>query len=89
MKKLLGYNALLNTDETITKLSYACGFSSASSFNKLFKETYNCTPTEYRKQHINGISSINKDINKNMKKSKSYLDVDRKSAFKKLFSYFW
>ena len=34
---------------TITEISVAVGFNSFSYFSKLFKDAYNCTPTEYRK----------------------------------------
>lgn len=81
-------NMLRNTDKSITEISNNSGFSNISFFNKIFKENYSCTPTGYRKQikdmHIeDGIFGINKKQNRSM----SYLDVDRNSVFKKLFSY--
>ncbi|SKC49372.1 GH39 family glycosyl hydrolase [Maledivibacter halophilus] len=79
---------LLNTNKTITELSYESGFSSTKSFNKLFKDTYCFTPTEYRKKcgdKTNNSEDNDKELEK--KKSKTYLDVDRSAAFKKLFSY--
>ena len=85
------YNAvdmLKNTDKTIIDISHISGFSSVNSFNKIFKETYNCSPTEYRKNY----KAMSKDINNstdynNMTRSKIYLDVDRTSALKKLLTY--
>ncbi|ABX43014.1 helix-turn-helix domain-containing protein [Lachnoclostridium phytofermentans] len=39
---------LLNPDLTITEIALQSGFSSLSTFNRTFKRTKNCTPTEYR-----------------------------------------
>lgn len=41
---------LLNSNYTITKISYASGFPSTKSFYKLFKDINNCTPTDFRKK---------------------------------------
>lgn len=79
---------LINTDKTITELSYDSGFPNVASFNRLFKEIYNCTPTEYRRQYLNiSNNDIKTTCFKKKKRSKSYLDVDRNTAFKKLFNY--
>lgn len=79
---------LTSTDKTITEISYKSGFPSTKSFNKLFKDIYNLTPTEFRKQRENP-NYISKaevhDIGK--VRSKTYLDVDRSAAFKSLFQY--
>lgn len=40
---------LINTKETITNISYECGFGSASYFGKVFNEQIGCNPLEYRK----------------------------------------
>ncbi len=81
-------NMLIDTNQTITEISYASGFSNVNFFNKLFKETYNCLPTEYKKQYADEEPCDKCYINiKKEYKSKSYLDVNRASAFKKLFSY--
>lgn len=74
-------DALLGTDKAITEIAQDCGFPNMNSFNRLFKEAYNCTPTEYRKKHGN-----DSDLGK-PKRSKTYLDVDRDAALKKLFTY--
>lgn len=37
------------TDMSITDISYACGFNSHETFNRLFKNTFKTTPREYRK----------------------------------------
>ncbi|HCL00840.1 MAG TPA: AraC family transcriptional regulator [Lachnoclostridium phytofermentans] len=39
---------LLNPDLTITEIALQSGFSSLSTFNRTFKRSKNCTPTEYR-----------------------------------------
>ncbi|MBU5437842.1 helix-turn-helix domain-containing protein [Tissierella sp. MSJ-40] len=82
-------NLLLNSDKTITEISYESGFASTKSLNKLFKDVYDCSPSEYRKAYGNIVYNENKDRNEdsNKKKSRTYLDVDRKAAFKRLFSY--
>src|SRR5699024_9322879 len=63
---------------------FQTGFSSTNYFNRVFREYYNCTPTEYRRDNRNGESQNTNYINK---KSKSYLDVDRVSVFESLFKY--
>ena len=35
--------------ESITNIAFASGFSSLCSFNRIFKDTFSATPTEYRK----------------------------------------
>lgn len=43
-------NEMLYTEKNITKIAMDCGFSNVSSFNKIFREIYKMTPTEYRLQ---------------------------------------
>lgn len=74
---------LINTDNKVTDIVFKCGFSSTNYFNRIFKEKYNCTPTEYREENI----ILNKNLDIDKIKNKTYLDVDRKAAFKKLLSY--
>ncbi|CCQ96797.1 Transcriptional regulator, AraC family [[Clostridium] ultunense Esp] len=85
------YNAvdmLKNTDKSIIDISHASGFSNVNSFNRIFKETYNCSPSEYRKNSKNMSEYVNNSTNyKTIARSKTYLDVDRTSALKKLFTY--
>ncbi len=81
-------NLLSISNKTITEVSYESGFSSTKSFNKLFKKTYGCTPSEYRKQYLDKTDIVNNgDGELEELKSKTYLDIDRSTAFKKLFSY--
>lgn len=70
---------LITTDMSIIDISNASGFANINSFNNLFRDTYNCTPTEYRKNQAYK--------NEEKKRSKTYLDVDRDAALKKLFTY--
>ncbi|TDQ19240.1 ligand-binding sensor domain-containing protein [Algoriphagus boseongensis] len=42
---------LEKTDETISEIAYAVGFSSPSYFIKSFKETYGVTPAEYQQNN--------------------------------------
>lgn len=39
---------LINTDNYIKDIALDLGYIDTSYFNKIFKETYNCTPTNYR-----------------------------------------
>ncbi|MBU2949370.1 AraC family transcriptional regulator [Tamlana agarivorans] len=41
-------NYLKNTDMNISEVVYSIGFSSRSYFSKIFKESYNCSPSEYK-----------------------------------------
>ena len=41
--------SILYSSKSIAEISEDCGFSNPSAFNKLFKKTYGCAPTEYRK----------------------------------------
>lgn len=41
---------LKNTDESVSQIASACGFSQQSYFDRQFGRTYGCTPREYREQ---------------------------------------
>lgn len=41
---------LLYTEKSITQISQECGFENSSAFNKLFKKSYSCSPSEYKKR---------------------------------------
>lgn len=75
-----------NSDDTITNIAYVSGFPSTNSFNRLFKIEYNCSPTEYRERLLRSNPKSIK-ANKHNTKIGTYLDVDRNSAFKKLYCY--
>lgn len=78
---------ILNTNENMIDISNSNGFSSTNSFNKVFRERYLCTPTEYRKKHKDELGYSNVSDRNKSTQIKTYLDVDRTEAFKKLFSY--
>ncbi len=40
--------SLLYSRKSVTVISEECGFSNPSAFNKLFKKTYGCSPTQYQ-----------------------------------------
>ena len=39
---------LIEQDESISYIAYGCGFNSIANFNRMFKKSKGCTPTEYR-----------------------------------------
>lgn len=52
-QKLLKANQLLVvTDFSVSEICYEVGFSDTSHFTKIFKQKYNATPTEYRKNKV-------------------------------------
>ena len=42
---------LLKTDDTITEVSYACGFNNQTYFNRQFKKINGLSPRDYRKKY--------------------------------------
>lgn len=42
---------LSTTDDTVTEVSYKCGFNEVSYFGKCFKANYNISPSEYAKNY--------------------------------------
>lgn len=40
---------LLSTDDSITKIALACGFSGSNYFKDLFRREMGCSPREYRR----------------------------------------
>lgn len=49
----LAESLLINPELTITEIAYQCGFSSISSFIRMFKLLKFCTPTEFRNMYTN------------------------------------
>jgi transcriptional regulator GlxA family with amidase domain len=39
---------LLNTEETVTRIAFACGFADSSHFSRQFQDEFDSTPTEMR-----------------------------------------
>lgn len=48
----LASNLLCDKCESVLSVSEKCGFGSASSFNRAFKKTVGCTPTEWRRKQL-------------------------------------
>jgi LacI family transcriptional regulator len=44
---------LLETDKTVSEISMESGFAMSNNISRQFKQVKGCTPTEYRKKHIN------------------------------------
>jgi LacI family transcriptional regulator len=44
---------LLETDKTVSEISMESGFALSNNISRQFKQVKGCTPTEYRKKHIN------------------------------------
>jgi AraC-like DNA-binding protein len=49
--------SLIETNDSIADICYACGFNNMSNFNRIFKKYQNCTPTEFR-TNFSGIKSV-------------------------------
>lgn len=41
---------LIESDKGICEISYDCGFNNIANFNRIFKKSKNCTPSEFRKE---------------------------------------
>ena len=44
---------LLETTNTISEISYNCGFNNISNINRIFKKKKGSTPTDYRERNMN------------------------------------
>lgn len=54
-KRIRVAESLLSRQElSITEIALQSGFSSISTFNRIFKKLKNCSPTEYRESYISG-----------------------------------
>lgn len=42
---------LVNSNKAIIDISNTSGFSNVNFFNRIFRDTYNCSPTEYRERY--------------------------------------
>lgn len=45
---------LMYSDDSIMKIALENGFASVAAYNKVFKDTYHKTPSEFRKEHKSG-----------------------------------
>lgn len=50
LRLALGVKQLLNLDMPVTEVGQETGYETPSSFNKVFKQTFGCSPSQYRKQ---------------------------------------
>ena len=41
---------LLDTQLSVAEIGYSCGFNTLSHFNRLFRESKGCTPSEFRER---------------------------------------
>lgn len=60
---------LVESDKAITRVAVDNGFFNVNGFNKKFKEQYNQTPSEYRKQHSVSRQEINTNTVEKLKLS--------------------
>lgn len=60
---------LKNLRQTVSEISYMCGFNDPAYFSKVFKTSYGCSPGEFRRSMPakNGNGSRNKKLNGNGK----------------------
>ncbi len=70
---------LIHTENHITRIAMDCGFSSASSFNRVFRESYGIAPTEYRSQQRTIAAEQPENIEKLKKKLRQELQIAGKS----------
>ncbi|MFV0377834.1 MAG: AraC family transcriptional regulator [Mangrovibacterium sp.] len=42
---------LIESNKTITEVCYDCGFNNISNFNRIFKKSQGCTPSEFRENY--------------------------------------
>ena len=43
---------LIETEKSISEISYDCGFNNIANFNRVFKKAKNCTPSEFRREFV-------------------------------------
>lgn len=67
---------LENTQISITKIAIEVGFTSSSLFNRVFREEYGLTPSQYREQCKNPRSN---NQARNLKRVRRILENDRKT----------
>ena len=50
----LGYatRRLVDTTDSVSEISYYCGFNTLSNFNRLFRKRKGCSPTEFRDYYM-------------------------------------
>lgn len=55
----LGYSTryLIESNKSISEISYLCGFNNLSNFNRIFRKRQGCTPSEFR-MNFTGTSNV-------------------------------
>lgn len=53
---------LLYTDQPITRIALDSGFPSLTAFNRVFRETYQLTPSQYRKAALDSVPGARQDL---------------------------
>ncbi len=48
---------LIEKDLSIAEIAFKCGFNNIANFNRVFKKTKNCTPSQYREE-FSGIKRV-------------------------------
>lgn len=43
---------LIESEKSIGEISYQCGFNNIANFNRIFKKSKECTPSEFRKEFV-------------------------------------
>ncbi|MCD7920963.1 MAG: helix-turn-helix domain-containing protein [Clostridiales bacterium] len=61
IKCLQASHELISTDKNITRLAMDCGFSGLSAFNKVFRDIYGMSPSDYRKTYQGKLRSCDKE----------------------------
>lgn len=79
---------ILYSDESIMKIAMENGFASVAAFNKLFKENYHQTPSEFRRQHKSKAEKYTENQQKNQafiqEKVEQYLERNPSQQEKEL-----
>ena len=44
--------ALIESEKSIGEISFQCGFNNIANFNRIFKRSKDCTPSEFRKEFV-------------------------------------
>lgn len=55
---------LLNTNKSVTEIAVDNGFSSPSSFNRVFKDTYGTAPSQYKKSFRSNVAKKQESLTK-------------------------
>ncbi len=76
---------IISTDKSITDIANSSGYSSVSHFNKVFKEKYGLTPTDYRDKYRSNQFNTKNQIREGYI---DYFELNKAKSLKKLKKYF-